>query len=47
MEGKEFVLRNRDLISEWLEVQLDFVVQENCLWFVFCDGSDRIDYTVY
>lgn len=31
MEGKEFVLRNRDLISVWLEVQLDFVVQENCL----------------
>lgn len=31
MEGKEFVLRNSDLISEWLEVQLDFVVQENCL----------------
>lgn len=28
MEGKEFVLRNRDLISEWLEVQLDFVIQE-------------------
>lgn len=31
MEGKEFVLRNRDLISERLDVQLDFVVRENGL----------------